>query len=168
MASINLQKVKQKRGVDLTVWPPRYDAGYRPASDEEYWFPEIECADTAQRNEIILLKLRKQIQYAWEYSSFYRRKWQQADVSPETLKSLDDLERFPVVQKLDLREAQHSAPPFGDYLASSPGKFLASMGQVARLAVQQCLGWGLRTGIELGRLTLVSCGEPESDRTTES
>lgn len=116
MSSIDLQQLKRERGVDLTVWPPCYESGYRPHAGQEHWLPEIECADPAERDEIIFAKLRHQISYAWEHSPFYRSKWQQAGVSPESLKSLSDLSRFPVVQKSDLREAQSKNPPFGDYL----------------------------------------------------
>jgi phenylacetate-CoA ligase len=114
------------RGVDLTVWPPRYDATYRPAPAAEHWLPEIECADPAARDALIFAKLTHQVRYAWERSPFYRRRWQEAGVSPETLKSLDDLARFPVVQKGELRAAQAAAPPFGDYLCIDPA-------QVARI-----------------------------------
>src|SRR2546427_1867144 len=106
MGSIDLQQLKSDRGIDLTVWPPRYDSGYRPPTAQEHWLPEIECAEPAERDEIILFKLRRQISYAWEHSRFYRRRWQEAGVSPESLKSLNDLNRFPVIQKSDLREAQ--------------------------------------------------------------
>src|SRR5437016_14280154 len=122
MGSIDLQRLKRERGVDLTVWPPRYDSGYRPQAAQEHWLPEIECADPAARDEIILFKLKRQVSYAWERSSFYRRKWQEAGVSPGTLKSLSDLSRFPVIQKSDLREAQLNAGPFGDYLCVDPGE----------------------------------------------
>ena len=43
-------------------------------------------------------------------------------MSPDTLRSLDDLRRFPVVQKADLRLAQAAHPPFGDYLCVEPGE----------------------------------------------
>jgi phenylacetate-CoA ligase len=110
------------RGVDLSVWPPRYDATYRPPADAEHWLPEIECAPPAAREAIILAKLRRQVGWAWEHSAFYRRKWSEAGVSPETLKGLDDLARFPVVQKAELRAAQAAAPPFGDYLCIEPAE----------------------------------------------
>ena len=113
---IDLQQLKRTRGIDLTVWPPRYDPAYRPRDGEEHWFPEIECAESADRDEIIFLKLTNQVRYAWERSPFYRRRWQEAGVSPANLKSLDDLSRFPIVQKSDLRAAQERHPPFGDYL----------------------------------------------------
>jgi len=113
---INLQRLKTKRGVDLTVWPPHYESTYRPRPGEDFWLPEIECADETDRDEVIFSKLTQQIRYAWERSTFYRSKWQEAGVSPETLKNLADLERFPVIEKADLRAAQEKHPPFGDQL----------------------------------------------------
>jgi phenylacetate-CoA ligase len=122
MAGIDLDGIRRRRGVDLGVWPPRYDPTYRPLDDAEHWLPELECADPAARDAVILAKLTAQVQYAWERSPFYRRKWQDAGVSPGDLKSLEDLARFPVVQKAELRQAQAAHPPFGDYLCIEPAE----------------------------------------------
>src|SRR5437016_1720832 len=78
--------------------------------------PEVECAEPAARDELILAKLREQVRYCWERSPFYRRRWEAAGVSPDSLTTLADLARFPVIQKTELREAQARHPPFGDYL----------------------------------------------------
>lgn len=110
------------RGVDLSVWPPQYDPGFRPDPQSEYWFPDLECASDDARNHIILAKLKAQLRYAWERSPFYRRKWQEAGVSPETLNALHDLAKFPVVEKSDLRAIQEAAPPFGDNLCIEPAR----------------------------------------------
>jgi len=104
----------------LAGWPPRYDASYRPSVDAEYWRPELERAEPAERDRHILDKLRHQLRWAWERSPFYRRKWEAAGVSPESLRTLADLARFPVVRKAELREAQAAHPPFGDYLCIEP------------------------------------------------
>ncbi|HUF92786.1 MAG TPA: phenylacetate--CoA ligase family protein, partial [Candidatus Limnocylindria bacterium] len=87
----------------MTAWPPRYDPAYRPPPEAAYWAADLECAPPAERDVVILAKLRAQVEYAWARSPFYRRRWEAAGVSPATLKSLDDLARFPVVQKADLR-----------------------------------------------------------------
>jgi len=108
----------------VSDWPPRYDGRPRPQGD--YWLREVECAPPAERDALILRKLKSQVQYAWEKSAFYRRKWQEAGVSPETLRTLDDLARFPVLQKNELRASQAREPPFGEYLCIEPG-------QVARI-----------------------------------
>jgi phenylacetate-CoA ligase len=106
----------------VSEWPPRYDPLYRPPDDEPYWRRELECADPRQRDARILGMLQAQVRYAWEKAPFYRRKWEAAGVSPDTLRSLSDLAKFPVVQKQELRAAQASAPPFGDYLCIEPAE----------------------------------------------
>ncbi|MBI4636756.1 MAG: phenylacetate--CoA ligase family protein [Candidatus Rokubacteria bacterium] len=119
---MDLAALARSRGVDLTVWPPRYDPAYRPDPGAEWWLPEVECAPPAARDELVLAKLQAQLGWAWERSPFYRRKWQQAGVSPAALKTLADLARFPVVQKAELRDAQAAHAPFGDYLCVEPGE----------------------------------------------
>ena len=120
--AIDLQHLRARRGVDLTVWPPQYDGEYRPSTGQEHWLPEVECADPRDRDELIFAKLSRQIQWAWERSALYRRLWRQAGVSPSTLKSLGDLSRFPVLQKEQLRAVQEKNPPFGDSLCVEPGE----------------------------------------------
>jgi phenylacetate-CoA ligase len=107
--------------MDASVWPPRYDPTFRPHAGSDYWLPELECAPPSTREQAILAKLQHQVQYAWERSPFYRRKWDAAGVTPATLQTLDDLAKFPVVQKHELREAQQANPPFGDYLCIDAG-----------------------------------------------
>ena len=152
MSGIDRERLTRERGVDLTVWPPRYDPAYRPRPGDLLWLPEVECADPAARDEIIFAKLTRQVRYAWERSPFYRRKWQEAGVSPDTLKSLDDLVRFPVVQKAELRAAQAAHPPFGDYLCIEPT-------EVARIH---------GTSGTTGRPTVFGVGRDDWERTGEA
>ncbi len=126
MAPIGLDRIASSRGIDLSRWPPHYDPAYRPDLKSPFWFPEIECAAPADQEQLIFAKLTAQVRYAWANSPFYRRKWEAAGVSPDALKTLNDLARFPVVQKHELRAAQTAHPPFGDYLCIDPG-------QVARI-----------------------------------
>ncbi len=121
-ARLDLDRLRAARGVDLGVWPPRYDPRYRPEAGAEHWLPEVECAAPPARDALVLAKLQRQIRHAWERSPFYRRRWEAAGVCPDTLRSLADLARFPVVQKAELRAAQSSHPPFGDYLCVEPGE----------------------------------------------
>jgi phenylacetate-CoA ligase len=80
----------------------------------------MECAMPDARNRVILAKLKRQVAYVWQRSPFYRRKWTEAGVSPDTIQSLSDLRKFPVVEKAELRAAQAASPPFGDYLCVQP------------------------------------------------
>ena len=111
----------QHRGMQLSPWPTTYDEKYRPSSHRDpYWCPELETMDEGTRNEIILFKLKNIVSWAWEKSPFYKKKWHDAGVNPDTLKSLEDFSKFPVITKSDLREAQKIEPPFGSYLCVPP------------------------------------------------
>lgn len=106
------------RGIKLEPWPTVYGDHYLPHQDERYWCPEIETADEATMNNIIVFKLRHIVEWAWGKSSFYRKKWKDAGVHPDTIRSVDDLVKFPVVTKQELRQAQTDDPPFGNYLCT--------------------------------------------------
>jgi phenylacetate-CoA ligase len=97
-------------------FPPRYDPEYRPDPNSRYWFPKRETMDSGAREHLIVERLRQVMRYAWDNAAFYRRKWGDAGIHPEQIRSLEDFERVPVVTKQELREAQQRAHPFGDYL----------------------------------------------------
>jgi phenylacetate-CoA ligase len=106
--------------VDYAQWPPTYDPDFLPTEDDGAWFPELEFGDPQIRNQLILAKLQSQIRYAWTHSALYRRKWEDAGLTPDSLQSLDDLARFPLTTKDDLRATQEANPPFGDHLCIRP------------------------------------------------
>jgi len=97
-------------------FPARYDEDYLPASGERYWFKTRETMPASERERAILERLQVVCAYAYEHAPFYKRKWDEAGFHPSKLKSLEDFEKIPVVQKKDLRDAQACMPPFGDYL----------------------------------------------------
>src|SRR5205807_10495743 len=150
--TLDLTRIARERGVDLRAWPPRYDPAYRPPAEAAEWLPEVERAHPEAREELILAKLRGQVRWAWEKSPFYRRKWDEAGVSPDSLRSLRDLARFPVVQKNELRAAQAAHPPFGDYLCIDPA-------EVARIH---------GTTVTTGRPTVSSIGRDDLARIAEA
>ena len=103
--------------MEAWTFPAQYDETYMPAPGSRYWFPRRETMPAAERDAAILERLKQVCQYAWDHAPFYRRKWDEAGFHPSHLQSLEDFEsRVPVVKKTDLREAQASHPPFGDYV----------------------------------------------------
>jgi len=103
--------------VECWTFPPKYDSGYLPDAGSRYWFPKRETMDPADRERAILGRLQEITRYAYDSAPFYRRKWDEAGFHPRQLRSLEDFEsRVPVIDKRDLRAAQASHPPFGDYL----------------------------------------------------
>ena len=72
---------------------------------ERYYQPEIECAP---REDIIALqnkKLEKQVKHVWDNVPYYRKKMEQKGVTPDDIRSIDDLHKLPFLSKADLREA---------------------------------------------------------------
>ena len=64
--------------------------------------------------------LRKQAEYVFEASPFYHRKFAEAGIEPEAIRSPEDLAKLPFTTKAELRESQEREPPFGDFLACDP------------------------------------------------
>ncbi len=97
-------------------WPTHYDAAYHPAADSPYWFPHRETMPVAEREAAILTRIQQVMAYAYASAPFYRRKWDEAGIHPQAIRSLEDFERVPPITKQELRDAQAGHPPFGDYL----------------------------------------------------
>ena len=104
-------------------WPPKYDFSHTPSPDSPYWNEELETMDPREREKkIILPKLQKQLKYAYERSPFYRKKWDDARVRPQDIRSLEDFERIPFVTKDEIRQDQMENPPFGSNLCVPRGE----------------------------------------------
>ena len=72
---------------------------------KQYYQKEIE---TASREEIIRIqneKLRKQVKHVYENVPYYRNLMDQKGVTPEDIRSIDDIRKLPFLTKDDLREA---------------------------------------------------------------
>lgn len=100
-------------------FPPEYDDAYLPRGDDRYWFRARETMEPSRRDAAIAERIREVMRYAYERSSFYRKKWDDAGVDPEAIRTLDDFERVPVVTKAELRADQEANPPFGSYLCAA-------------------------------------------------
>lgn len=107
---------RAERRMEQWRWPSRYDDDGRPTDGQPYWFPYRETMPPEEREAAILERVRDVMRWCWERAPFYRRKWSEAGVSPETIRTLEDFERVPVVTKEELRSTQAEHPPFGDYL----------------------------------------------------
>lgn len=73
--------------------------------ERPYWNMEIESKlNTPEMKEIQLAKLKKQVTLAYENSSYWRRRFDQAGVKPKDINTLKDYSRFvPVFEKADFR-----------------------------------------------------------------
>lgn len=87
------------------------------ASEDKYWDPRLETQSRADWNALKLNLLREHLQHAYAHSAYYRQSFDAAGVHPDQVKTLDDIRRFPFINKQVVRGRQEAAPPFGDLLA---------------------------------------------------
>ena len=83
-----------------------------------YWNERLETMDPERLREIQEIKLRKQLDYLWERSPFYRRKLEVHGLKPWHVRTVADLSTLPFTTKDDLRESQSAAPPLGEHEAA--------------------------------------------------
>ena len=79
------------------------------------WSPRL---DTASRDELISIqneKLRAAVPFLYENSPFYRRRFDRLGLSPSDFRSVDDLEKWPVVDKTEMMTDAAEHPPYGTY-----------------------------------------------------
>ena len=72
---------------------------------ERYFQEEIECAPVEKLKEIQNEKLPKQVKRVWENVPYYRKKMEEKGVTPDDIKSIDDLHKLPFLSKADLKAA---------------------------------------------------------------
>ena len=73
--------------------------------EKRYFQPEIECMPHDKIRELQNEKLLKQVRHAWEDVPYYREKMKAQGVTPDDIKSMDDLYKLPFLTKDDLRKA---------------------------------------------------------------
>lgn len=87
------------------------------AAHRPYWDEALETQPRADWDALKLQLLQKHLLHAYHNSPFYRASFDAAGVHPEEVRSLDDIRRFPFINKQTLRDRQLAVPPFGDLVA---------------------------------------------------
>lgn len=70
---------------------------------QNYYQPEIETASREQIHQWQSERLVKQIKHVWQHVPFYRKRMEEAGVTPEDIQSADDLHKLPFLTKDDLK-----------------------------------------------------------------
>ena len=72
---------------------------------ERYYQESIECASREEIKAIQDERLVRQVRHVWDNVPYYRKKMEEKGLTPEDIKSSDDLHKLPFLSKADLREA---------------------------------------------------------------
>lgn len=87
------------------------------AGSEHYWSPRLDTAPRAEIRHIQNTKLAAAVPFLYENSPFYRRRFERFGMTPDDIKSVDDLPKWPVVDKREMIEDALAHPPYGTYSA---------------------------------------------------
>jgi len=89
------------------------------AATADMWSPRL---DAASRDELIAIqneKLRAAVPFLYENSPFYRRRFERLGLLPDDLRSVDDLAKWPVVDKVEMMADAAEHPPYGTYTTTT-------------------------------------------------
>ncbi len=73
------------------------------------WNEEVECISRDEMKELQLKRLKDVVKRAYENVPYYKKRFDEAGIKPEDIKTLEDIQKLPLTTKDDLRAAY----PFG-------------------------------------------------------
>ena len=85
----------------------------------EFLDKEIETMDPEKLRDVQESKFLKQLEYIWERSPFYRKKFETRGIERGDIQGLKDLHKLPFTEKEELRISQKEQPPLGSHCAAS-------------------------------------------------
>ena len=69
-----------------------------------YWEPERECMNRGELEQFQLERLESTLNRVYMNVPFYRKKFDELGVDPESIRSLEDIQRLPFTVKSVLRD----------------------------------------------------------------
>ncbi len=69
-----------------------------------FWRPSVEKLTLNQLKKLQTKRLRSTVKYAYENSPFYRRKFTEKGLRPDSIRTIDDLRKIPFTSKSDFRD----------------------------------------------------------------
>jgi len=89
------------------------------AASADMWSPRL---DAASRDELVAIqneKLRAAVPFLYENSPFYRRRFARLGLLPSDIASVEDLKKWPVVDKREMMTDAAEHPPYGTYTTTT-------------------------------------------------
>ena len=78
-------------------------------ASKDFWNEKYMTMGQKEMEKLQLEKLRKQLRYEYEASPYYRERIEEANILPEKLKSLEELQKIKVFKKEDHRRSQEKS-----------------------------------------------------------
>jgi len=77
--------------------------------ERKFWDEKIETMPIDELKKLQLKRLKQVVKYVYENNRFYHEKLKNANVRPDDIRTINDIEKIPFLTKQDLREYY----PFG-------------------------------------------------------
>ena len=84
-------------------------------ANAQMWSPRLDAASRDELTAIQNEKLRAAVPFLYENSPFYRRRFDRLAISPADIRGIEDLSKWPVVDKTEMMEDAAEHPPYGTY-----------------------------------------------------
>ena len=84
---------------------------------QEFLNKDMETIGPEELHALQEKKLSKQLDYVWEKSPFYQRKFKENGLERNDIKGLEDLHKLSFTEKDELRKSQEEQPPLGLHCA---------------------------------------------------
>jgi phenylacetate-CoA ligase len=127
----------------------------------EIWNSHFECMDRDGLKKVQSERLRETVERVYFNVPYYRSKMQEAGLGPETIHSIDDLQKLPFTTKQDLRDNY----PFGLFAVpmSEIVRIHASSGTTGKPTVVGYTRGDISTWSEVMARTLTAAGANRND-----
>jgi len=125
------------------------------------WNETMECMPREEMQKLQLQRLKSNLQYVYDHSEIYRRKFDEINFSPGDLNSLHELSKLPLTVKDDFREGY----PFGMFTVPQDQvvRIHASSGTTGKLTVVGCTKNDLNNWTELVARMVTMTGVDSTD-----
>ncbi|MBO6309102.1 MAG: AMP-binding protein [Oribacterium sp.] len=85
--------------------------------ERKYWDEELETMPREKLEQFQLEKLKEIVRHAYDNAPYYKRTWDEAGVSPDDIKELSDIQKFPFINKKTQRDTQGVGSFLGELAA---------------------------------------------------
>jgi phenylacetate-CoA ligase len=98
-------------------------------SEKKFWNEKMETIPLEEMQKLQMEKLKKQIKYVYENSTFYKDKYDKAGIKPEDIRTFRDFQNLPTINKDEHRQSQEesrekSGHAFGTFLCAPLDKII--------------------------------------------
>jgi len=83
---------------------------------------DIEYLPNEDAIEFKTTRIRELMTGDWQKATGFVNRLKEAGVTPEELKTADDIHKFPILRKSEMTDIQSADPPFGSLITVSPGQ----------------------------------------------